>query len=584
MAKIMKSSGKGNAASGGQLRALFSKAVPPLRWALLFSFAANILLLALPMYSLQVLDRVMSSYNMNTLIMLTILTVGCFVFNAFFSALKNAVLNHIGEWLQLTLSPRLMGTAVENAAIGMPVHASQFQRDLANLKNFITSAPLATLMDAPFSIIFLLIIYMINPILGAVTLAGAVLLLLFGVVIEYATKAPVDESNTLMNKSLQFADASARNAEAVEAMGMLPTLVHQWEKDSRKMLDLANTAQGRSNLLNALSRFLRMIIQVAITGLGAWLALNNEITMGHVIAASIISGRALAPFEAAIGLWKQWIITRDSYHKLEKVLSEVPRMRGTMPLPAPGGKLRIENLVYTPPRASLPILKGINFELNAHESLGLIGPSAAGKSTLARLIMGILPATMGSVRLDGVDIFHWNRADLGQYVGYLPQDVELFQGTIKDNIARMQPDADPAKVIEAAQFAGCHEMILRLPQGYETEFSQQMLSLSPGQRQRIGLARALYNNPSFVVLDEPNSNLDGEGEVALQHAIIRMKQRGITFVLVAHKPSVVSHVDKILMLENGMMKDFGARDAVLKKYTRTVQNAVGQTQEAAGNG
>jgi PrtD family type I secretion system ABC transporter len=325
-----------------------------------------------------------------------------------------------------------------------------------------------------------------------------------------------------------------------------------------------------------------MLMQVAITGLGAWLALQNEITMGHVIAASIISGRALAPFEAAIGLWKQWIMTRDSYHKLESLLLDVPRVRGTMAMPAPGGKLKVENLVYSPPRSNSAILKGINFELNAHESLGLIGPSAAGKSTLARLIMGILPASMGSVRLDGVDIFHWNRADLGQYVGYLPQDVELFHGTIKDNIARMQPDADPAKVIAAAQFAGCHEMILRLPQGYETEFSQHLMSLSPGQRQRIGLARALYNKPSFVVLDEPNSNLDGEGEIALQQAILRMKQSGITFVLVAHKPSIVGHVDKILMLENGMMKDFGPRDVVLKKYTRPLNSPAAQQPPASG--
>lgn len=589
MARLQKANAKNSRPARGHMWELLRQAQTPFRWAMVFSFASNVLLLALPMYSLQVLDRVMSSYNLNTLLMLTILTVGCFIFNSLFMALKNAIFNQVGEWLQLTLSPRLMGIAVENAAIGVPVNASQFQRELANIKNFITSAPLATLMDAPFSIIFLLVIYMINPILGVVTLGGAGLLLIFGVVIEYATKKPVDESNALMNKTLQFADISTRNAEAVEAMGMLPTLLHQWEKDSRKMLNLANIAQGRSNLLNSLSRLLRMLMQVAITGLGAWLALQNEITMGHVIAASIISGRALAPFEAAIGLWKQWIVTRDSFHKLESLLSDIPRMRGTMAMPAPGGKLRVENLVYTPPRSNLPILKGINFELNAHESLGLIGPSAAGKSTLARLLMGILPTNMGSVRLDGVDLFHWNRADLGQYVGYLPQDVELFHGTIKDNIARMQPDADPAKVIAAAQFAGCHEMILRLPQGYETEFSPQMLSLSPGQRQRIGLARALYNNPSFVVLDEPNSNLDGEGEIALQQAILRMKQAGITFVLVAHKPSIVGHVDKILMLEAGMMKDFGPRDAVLKKYTRPLNagsapsSGLQQQEAAAGN-
>jgi ATP-binding cassette subfamily C protein/ATP-binding cassette subfamily C protein EexD len=260
-------------------------------------------------------------------------------------------------------------------------------------------------------------------------------------------------------------------------------------------------------------------------------------------------------------------------------MSDLPQLRGTMPMPAPGGTLTVENLIYTPPQGKLPIIKNINFKLQAHESLGLIGPSAAGKSTLARLLMGIKPPTHGAVRLDGVDIFQWNRDDLGQYVGYLPQNVELFPGTIKDNIARMDLEAKPEDVIKAAQFAGCHEMILRLPQGYETQYSKNNLSLSPGQCQRIGLARALYGNPSFVVLDEPNINLDGEGEVALQQAINRMKKAGITLVLVAHKPSIVANVDKILMLQEGAIKDFGPREEVLKKYLRPAPNADQKAKE-----
>jgi PrtD family type I secretion system ABC transporter len=567
----------------GQLRQLLAQAKVPFIWVGVFSFAANILMLALPVYSLQVMDRVMSSYNMNTLIMLSILTVGCFVFYSIFTALRASVLNYVGEWLQFVLSPKLMGLAVENSAIGVPASASQFQRELGNIKNFITGAGVTTLCDAPFSIIFILVIYMINPILGFMTLVGAVMLLAFGVIVEFSTKKPLNRSNELNLRSMQFAEAASRNAEAVEAMGMLSTLIHKWHNQNKEISQIMEVANGRSNLLMSLSRFLRMILQIAITGVGAYLSLQGQVTMGNVIAASIISGRALAPFEAAIGLWKQWVGARDSYDRVESALSDIPRMRGTMAMPAPGGKLKVEGLIYTPPRSTFPILRGIQFELNAHESLGLIGPSAAGKSTLARLLMGILPPTHGHVRLDSVDIFHWNRQDLGKYVGYLPQDVELFPGTIRDNIARMSPEGNDEKVIEAAQFAGCHEMILRLPKGYETEFSPSMMSLSPGQRQRIGLARALYNKPTFVVLDEPNSNLDGEGEIALQQSILRMKQAGITFVLVAHKPSIVTHVDKILMLQDGMMKEFGPRETVLQKYMKSsTQMASATPPEAKG--
>lgn len=568
----------------GQLRQLLGQAKIPFIWVGIFSMAANLLMLALPVYSLQVMDRVMSSYSVNTLLMLSLITLICFIFYSVFSALRSSVLYHVGEWLQYVLSPKLMGLAVENSAIGMPASASQFQRELSNIKNFITGMGVTTLFDAPFSVIFILVIYVINPILGFMTLCGALLLLGFAIVIEFSTKKPLDRSNELSLRSLNFAETASRNAEAVEAMGMLKTLIHRWEAHNAEIGDIMMVANGRSNLLMSLSRFLRMILQVAITGVGAWIALHGELTMGNVIAASIIAGRALAPFEAAIGIWKQWISARDSYHRVESALSDLPRVRGTMEMPAPGGQLRVESLMYAPPRSNQPILKGIQFELNAHESLGLIGPSAAGKSTLARLLMGILPPSHGSVRLDGVDIFHWNRQDLGKYVGYLPQNVELFPGTIRENIARMDPTATDAEVIEAAQMAGCHEMVLRLPKGYETEFSQHMLSLSPGQRQRIGLARALFRKPSFVVLDEPNSNLDGEGEVALQHTILRMKQAGMTFVVVAHKPSIVTHVDKILMLQDGAMKDFGARDAVLRKYVKAVTPSSAPTADEAPAG
>ncbi|MDG1286243.1 MAG: type I secretion system permease/ATPase [Rickettsiales bacterium] len=557
-----------NKAQERELAKIVKLAKRPLYWVFVFSFAANMLMLAMPIYTLQVLDRVIMSYNFNTLLMLTLVATGCLVFYAIFTAIRGVILARMSDWLQSLLSPRLMAVAIENSAIGIPASAGQFQRELHSLRNFISGQGITSLLDTPWSIIFIITIYLINPLLGLLSLVGAVLLLGFGVAVELSTKKPVDDANELANQNMLFADAASRNAEVIEAMGMLPTLTTLWKSHSDRAQVLTALAGDRSNLLVSLSRFVRMGLQIAVIGVGAWLALQNELTVGGMIGASILMGRALAPFEGAIGTWKQLILARDAYHRLDSALTDVPRLRGTMQMPAPGGTLQVEQLVYTPPRGSAPILKAVSFALNANESLGLIGPSAAGKSTLARLLMGILPPTHGSVRLDGVDIFHWNREDLGQYVGYLPQNVELFPGTIRENIARMEPDAKDEDIIAAAQFAGCHEMILRLPQGYETEFNALSVSLSPGQRQRVGLARALYKRPSFVVLDEPNANLDGEGETALRETIIRMKEASITFILVAHKPSIVTSVDKILMLKDGMIKDFGLRDEVLSKYTQ----------------
>ena len=551
-----------------ELGKLIREAKRPLWWVAIFSFAANMLMLIMPIYTLQVLDRVIMSFNFNTLVMLTIVALGGLVFYAIFSGIRSVVLARLSDWLQTVLSPRLMAVAVENSAIGVPASASQFQRELGNLRAFIAGQGVSSLFDAPWSIIFIITIYLINPLLGLLSLVGAIMLLGFGVAVELSTKKPVDDATELSNRNMQFAEATSRNADAVEAMGMLPTISELWKAQSERMQELTSLAGNRSNLLVSMSRFVRMSLQIGIIGIGAWLALHNELTVGGMIGASILMGRALAPFESAIGTWKQLIQARDSYHRIDAALTDVPNLRGTMEMPEPGGTLTVEQLMYKPPNGANAIIKNISFSLKAHESLGLIGPSAAGKSTLARLLMGILPPSHGSVRLDGVDIFHWNRSDLGKYVGYLPQNVELFPGTIRSNIARMEADPNDEEVIAAAKFAGCHEMILRLPQGYETEFSPAMLSLSPGQRQRVGLARALYKKPSFVVLDEPNINLDGEGEMALREAIIRMRDAGITFILVAHKPSIVTHVDKILMLQDGMIKDFGPRDEVLGKYTQ----------------
>ncbi len=549
------------------LRPLFLRTRRAFMYVAIFSLCLNVLMLGLPLYSLQVLDRVMSSQNIDTLVMLTVLAVGAFIFYGMFTATRAFILTRIGEWLEIQLAPPLLASAVNKSALGITASAGQHHRDLVTIKNFIAGAGITTLFDAPWAIIYLLVIYFINPILGFITLVGAILLISFAVVTEISTKGPLGEANKILIKGFTISDTASRNAEAIEAMGMLPNIIANWKEHNQKNMELQNLAAGRANLLMSLSRIVRMVLQIAVVGTGGYLALHNEMTMGGMIAASILTGRALAPFEAAIGVWKNLVAARDAYNRLDKNVSGLPDMRSKMELPAPKGTLVAESLIYRAPGNDNVILKGINFQIQPGESLGIIGPSAAGKSTLAKLIIGVLPPSHGSVRLDGMEVFKWNREQLGKHVGYMPQNVELFNGTVKDNIARMDMNAPAEEVVRAAQRAGVHEMILRLPKGYDTEFSTTNLSLSPGQRQRIGLARALYGNPTFIVLDEPNGNLDGEGEKALVQALQRMKQDGLTFIVVAHRPSIVSNVDKILMLRDGAIESFGTREQVLKKYT-----------------
>lgn len=537
-------------------------------YVLMFSFFSNVLMLALPLYSMQVLDRVVSSHSVETLIMLTLLTVTLLIFYGVYGLLRSTVLHRVCEWLDSVMAPHLLRTAVESSSAGYATSASQHHRDLNVIKGFISGQGLPTLCDAPWAILFLLVIYAINPVLGFVTLLGSVLLLVFAVLTEFVTKKPLKAATQVGIHTMTIADTASRNAEAIEAMGMMPNIIKHWSIQNGKSMELQNIAAGRTQILQSISRIIRMVLQISMTCVGTYLVLQNETSLGGMIASSLLSARALAPFEASIGIWKSFLGARDSYGRLEQALSNNRVGRGTMPLPPPTGDIAADGVFYKVPTQEKPIIKAVSFRLNPGESLGIIGPSAAGKSTLAKLLMGILPPSHGSVRLDGMEVFKWNRENLGAHVGYMPQHVELFAGTIKDNIARMDLSALPESVIRAAQMAGVHEMILRLPKGYETTFSPHDLSLSPGQRQRIGLARALYGNPKFVVLDEPNSNLDGDGERALIEALIRMKQAGITFIVVAHRPSVVGSVDKILTLRDGAIEQFGPREQVLQKYVQ----------------
>ncbi len=549
------------------LRPFLQKTRRAFTYAGLFSLCTNVLMLALPLYSLQVLDRVLSSRSMETLTMLTAIMVVALIFYGVFFAVRSAVLTSVSEWLDKELSPLLLSDAVTKTSLGATINASQHQRDLSVIRNFITTAA-ATLLDAPWSLIFILVIYMINPILGFLSVVGLLILIGFGLINEFLTRKLFEKASKEQIGSQYMADTAGRNAEAIEAMGMMDNVLAVWREHQHAASEHSQAANGRANVIQSTSRVLRLIIQIAVTGFGGYLTLNNELTVGGMIAGSILVGRALAPFENAITIWKSWISTRESYHRLNQALLGSSAIeRGTLELPEPDGRLTVENIIYTPPK-SPPIIKGVTFGLMPGQSLGIIGPSAAGKSTLSKLIIGLLPPTHGAARLDGAETFKWNRANFGKYAGYMPQSVDLFSGTVKDNVARMDKNASMESVIEACKMAECHEMILRLPNGYETMFAPGLSSLSPGQRQRIGLARALYGKPKFVVLDEPNSNLDGEGEQALLVAMQRMKQAGITFIVVAHRPSIVANVDLLLVLKGGVIERFGPTADVIGQYKR----------------
>lgn len=540
-----------------------------LAYAFLFSFAINLLMLSMSLYSLQVLDRVISSHSMETLFLMTLLVVFMLVVMGVFYGLRSALLHNVTDWLDLEVAPVLLQDAVSKSSLGVYVSAGQHQRELGAIKSFISGGGISTLLDAPWTIIFMIVIFMVSPVFGFITIIGLVLLVGFGLLNEFATKKVYQQATEGQVQSNMLADSASRNAEAVEAMGMMPNVLLRWRKAQANASEHLDLAQGRANIIQSVSKVIRMILQISVTGFGAFLAVHNEITVGGMIAGSILVGRALGPFEGMIIMYKNWINARDAYGKLNTAITSGKVLeRGSMAMLEPEGRLSVENLIYSPAAGVAPIIRGVSFVLHPGESLGIIGPSAAGKSTMGKLIIGLLPPTHGAARLDGADTFKWNRENFGKFSGYMPQNVELFAGTIRDNIARLEPSATDEEVIYAAQMAGAHEMILRLAKGYETTYIPGQHTLSPGQRQRIALARALFRNPKFVVLDEPNTNLDGEGERALVDTLKRMKQANMTFVLVAHRPTLVATVDKLLVLKAGTIERFGPREDILKIYTQ----------------
>src|SRR5262249_42906239 len=444
----------------------------------------------------------------------------------------------------------------------------QTLRDFDTYRQFVTGAGIHAIFDMPWAPIYILVIFILHPYLGLFAFVSAIALIGLAVLGQWRIQGPMAESSATASRNYAFTDMSLRNAEVVQAMGMMPGLLQRWDRDRSRALERQVVASDRAASNTSLVRFLRLSMQSLILGLGAYLVIERLITVGAMFAASILLSRALQPVEQIVGTWRNMISARSAFERVKKLLAANPLRDAVLALPRPAGRLSVEGLVYGIPRAPSPILRGISLRLNAGEVLGIIGPSGAGKSTLARQIVGVLVPSAGAVRLDGADVSTWPRESLGRYLGYLPPDIELFADTVAANIGRFRTADEDSEVIEAAKLAGVHEMILRLPKGYETNIGDGGAVLSGGIRQRIGLARAVYGNPSLVVLDEPSSNLDSDGDVALLACISDLKTRGATVIIISHRPNTLGVVDKLLVLKEGAAELFGPRNEVIGHWPR----------------
>lgn len=543
-----------------------------------FSFFINLLLLVPSIYMLQVYDRVLASGSESTLLMLTLITVFLFIVMGGLEWVRSQIMIVASTRLDGLLGGRVFAAVfARNLASGGRVASAQPLGDLLQLRQFLTGPGLFAFFDAPWFPIYLGLMFLFHPIFGGVGLVSAFVLAGLALWNEAATRDTLQEANRHAAEASLFTQNNLRNAEVIEAMGMLPRMRARWQEKQTRLLGLQGEASAKSGLITALSKTYRLTIQSLILGLGAYLAIHKEITPGLVIAGSILLGRALAPLDLMINTWRGFLLARESYRRLDELLGTLPSPGTPMPLPPPKGEIVVENAVIQPPGALAPVLKGINLSIAPGTQLGIIGPSAAGKSTLARSILGLYRPAKGAIRLDGAEPHQWDREALGQYIGYLPQDVELLDGSIGENIARFGTvDAD--RVVEAARAARIHDLILRLPEGYNTRIAGNGNMLSAGQRQRLGLARALYGNPVLVILDEPNSNLDQDGESALLAALADLKRLGRTVILITHRSNILNQVDQILLVMDGQVALFGPRDQVLA----ALQNPPPRPAQATG--
>mgnify|MGYP006413875205 FL=1 len=533
--------------------------------AAFFSLFINLLMITPAIYMLQVYDRVLSSGSESTLLVITLLLVFLFVAMGLLEWMRSLILVRVSSKLETLLNSRLFTVSFKQALYSGGQNSNgQPLEDLTALRQFMTGNGLFAFFDMPWIPIYMAILFLFHPAIGWLAVATAIILVVFAIFNEKSTSKWLQRANVLAMQNRSMLGKNLMNAEVVESMGMLGNLKGRWLEQVNKVLFLQSKASTNAGFWVSLSKVFRMTAQSLVLGLGAYLALQQEISPGIMIAGSILLGRALAPIDLLIGTWKGFIAARGQYTRLNELLKKVPQEGEPMQLPDPEGNIRVENILVVPPGGKIPVVKGVNFAVEKGQLIGVIGPSGAGKSTLARALLGVWPIHSGKVRLDGADIAQWDREALGSFIGYLPQDVELFQGTISENIARFGA-VDPNKVIAAAMKADVHEFILRLPAGYDTVISGSGGVLSGGERQRIGLARALYGDVRLVVLDEPNSNLDDQGEQALMNALITLKSEQVTVLIISHRPSVLKVVDQIILMKEGVLVDYGTTANVLAK-------------------
>jgi ATP-binding cassette subfamily C protein len=542
----------------------------PLTAIALLSGVTNILALTSPLFMLQVYDRVLSSGSMPTLVGLAVLAAILYAFQALLDIIRARVLLRIGEKFDHSLAPRVYHAVVRLPLLTrMPGDGLQPLRDLDNVRGFLCGSGPTAFFDLPWMPLYLAISFLFHFWIGATALAGTIILIGLTILSNLLSGPPIRAATGANMVRNGLLEATRRNAEVVHAMGLGQRTALRWHQANADYLRANRESGDVLSLLGNLSRAFRMTLHSALLGVGAWLVINQEATGGVMIASSIMMGRALAPVDQAIAAWKPYLMARQSWARLKELLARVTPEPHVMSLPRPQTDLKVEALVVAPPGEQAPTLTGISFAIQAGHALGIIGPSGSGKSTLSRALVGAWPLAGGKVRLDGASFDQWNRAELGPHIGYLPQGVELFDGTIAENIARLDEEPEAQAVVAAARSAGAHEMILQMEHGYDTRIGEGGSALSAGQRQRIGLARALYREPFLVVLDEPNANLDAEGEAAVVKAIASVRARNGIAIVIAHRPSAIGAVDFVLMVEAGRQKAFGPREKVLAEVLQT---------------
>ncbi|WP_222876320.1 type I secretion system permease/ATPase [Terrihabitans soli] len=524
----------------------------------------NVLMLTGSIYMLQVYDRVLPSRSVPTLIALTVALLGLYALLGLFDWARQHILARVGTALDEALSAPVVGAILRLANRGRESVGTQPSRDLDAVRGFLSSLGPTALFDLPWVPLYLVISFMLHPLIGWTVVIGALILASLTIVTELRVRAPAKEATLAGAQRAAELESARRNAEIISALGIENRIAERFRKSSA---DFIKAQQGMSDVtlsLGTLSKIVRFVLQSATLGVGAWLVIHGEASGGVMIASSIMSSRALAPIELAIGNWKPFLGARDAWKRLHQTLSAAARTEPTIVPQTPRNEISVDGIVVVPPGAGAAAINNVSFKLKAGDGLGIIGPSASGKSSLARALVGVWQAQRGEIRLDGATYDQWPDEIRGAMIGYLPQDIELFGGTVADNISRFDPQANSASVQAAAETAGAHEMILRLPAGYETRIGESGSALSGGQRQRIALARALYGNPFLVVLDEPNSNLDSDGEAALAKAIASLRARGAIAIIIAHRRAALDPVDLVLALNSGVVQGFGPKDETLR--------------------